>query len=109
MGIFHTQAFNFKDWPFNVIVTSHFRIKCGHLNEKVYCKPVDRTLKCYLLRGQTALSDQSLLVIEVTGFWIKKHKYKKTLKIFSSKNKSFHNLHEVLKTTVLNTMAIDLW
>ena len=55
-----------------------------------------------------AFSGQSLLVIEVTGFWIKKHKYKRTLKIFSSKNKSFHNLHEVFKSTLLNTMAVDL-
>ena len=45
MGIFHTLALNFMDWPFRVIVTRHFRPKSGHLNEIVYCKRIDRTLK----------------------------------------------------------------
>ena len=45
LGIFHTLALKFKDWPFDVIVTRHFRPKLVHLNESVYCKPIDRTLK----------------------------------------------------------------
>ena len=48
-------------------------------------------------------------VIEFIGFWIKKkRKYNKTLKIFSSKNRSFYNLQKVSKSTVLNTMAVYL-
>ena len=35
--------------------------------------------------------------MEVTGFWIKKHKYKKALKIFFLENKRFHNLYKVSK------------
>ena len=47
--------------------------------------------------------------MEVNGFWIKKqHKYKETLKIFSSKNESFHDRQKVSKSTVPNTMAVDL-
>ena len=38
-----------------------------------------------------------------------KNKYKKILKIISSKNNSFHNLQKVSKSTVPNTMAVDLW
>ena len=45
MGIFHALVLNFKDWHFGVIVTRHFRPKSVHLNESVYCKPVNRTLK----------------------------------------------------------------
>ena len=33
----------FKD--FVTFVTRHFRPKSGHLNERVHCKPVDRTLR----------------------------------------------------------------
>ena len=44
-GIFHTLVLNFKDWHFGVIVRRHFRPKSVHLNESVYCKPVNRTLK----------------------------------------------------------------
>ena len=40
-------------------------------------------------------------------FWIKKREYKKTLKIFSTKNKSFHDVHKVSKSTVANTMTIE--
>ena len=47
--------------------------------------------------------------MEVTGVSIKKHKYKKTLKIFSSKTKSFHDLHKVLKSTVLNTVCDKIY
>ena len=45
IGIFYTLALNFKDWAFGVIVTRSFRPKSVHLNERVYCKPIDRTLK----------------------------------------------------------------
>ena len=41
---FHTLALNFKNWPFGSIAARHFQPKSGHLNEKVYCKPIDRTL-----------------------------------------------------------------
>ena len=45
--------------------------------------------------------------MEVNGFWIKKHhKYKKTLKIFSSQNKSIHDHQKVSKSAVPNTMAV---
>ena len=46
--------------------------------------------------------------MEIAGVEIKKHKYEKTLKIFSSQNKSFYNLHKISKSTVLNTMVVDL-
>ena len=51
MRIFHTLALNFKDWPFGVIVTRHFRPKLGHLNESVYFKPLNRTLKMLFIEG----------------------------------------------------------
>ena len=44
MGKFHTLALNVKDWLSVVIVTRHFRLKSGHLNERVYGKSTDRTL-----------------------------------------------------------------
>ena len=46
--------------------------------------------------------------MEVTGCWIKKHKCKKTLEIFSSENKGFYNFHKIPKSTLLNTMAVYL-
>ena len=107
-----TLALNFKDWTFGVIVTRHFRPKSGLLNERVHCEPIDRTLKMIYIRwGVGQLSKINYFwVMEVTGFWIKKrHKYNKTLKIFPSKNKSFHNLQKVSKSAVLNTMAVYLW
>ena len=51
MGIFHIIALNFKEWPFCVILTRHFRSKSGHFNEKAYCKPIDRTLKMFFIKG----------------------------------------------------------
>ena len=33
------------------IVTRHFRPKSGHLNDSVYCKPIDRTLKMLFIEG----------------------------------------------------------
>ena len=43
--------------------------------------------------------------MEINAFWIKNQdKYKRTLRIFSSKNKSFHDPQKVSKSTVLNTM-----
>ena len=46
----YTLALNFKDWPFDAIVTRHFRPKSGHLNERVYCKPIDGTLKMLFIK-----------------------------------------------------------
>ena len=67
-----------------------------------YCKPIDRTLGV----GQLFKANYFWL-IEVIGFWIKKKdKYNKTLRIFSSKNKSFHNLQKVSKRTVLNKIYL---
>ena len=43
-------ALNFKDRPFGVIVTRHFRPKLGHLNERVYCKLIDRTSKMLFIK-----------------------------------------------------------
>ena len=34
MGIFYTLVLNFKDWPFDVMVSRHFRPKSGQLNER---------------------------------------------------------------------------
>ena len=50
MGKFHKLALNFKDWPFGVIVTRHFRPKCIHLNERVYCKLIHRTSKMLFIK-----------------------------------------------------------
>ena len=50
MGKFHALAMNFKGWPFGVIVTRHFRPKVGHLNERVYCKLIDRTSKVLFIK-----------------------------------------------------------
>ena len=38
---YSTLALNFKDWPFGIIVTWHFRPKSGHLNDRVHCKPIN--------------------------------------------------------------------
>ena len=46
--------------------------------------------------------------MEVAGFRYK-NKYKKILKIISSKNNSFPNLQKASKSTDPNTMAVDLW
>ena len=46
---YNTLALNFKDWSFGVVVTRHFRPKSGHLNDRVYCKSIDRTLKMLLI------------------------------------------------------------
>ena len=64
--------------------------------------------KCYSLRGRVAFYDQVFQSYGSYWFLDKKHKYNKTLKIFSLKNKSFHNLQKVSKSTVSNAMAVDL-
>ena len=95
-----------------VIVTRPFRPKSGSLNKRVYCKPIDRTLKMIYIHWRVGqLSKINYFwVMEITGFWIKKkHKYNKTLKIFSSKSKSFHNLQKISESTVLNRMAVYRW
>ena len=50
MGKFHTLVLNSKDWPFGVILTRHFRTKLGYLNERVYCKLIDRTSKMLFIK-----------------------------------------------------------
>ena len=95
-----------------VIVTRPFRPKSGPLNKRVYCKPIDRTLKMIYIHWRVGqLSKINYFwVMEITGFWIKKkHKYNKTLKIFSLKSKSFHNLQKISESTVLNRMAVYRW
>ena len=59
------------------------------------------------------LLEHYLLFLSYGSFWFlyekKQHKYKKTLKIFSSKkNKRFRDHQKVSKGTVPNTMAADL-
>ena len=48
---FNPYALNFKNWKISVIVTRHFKPKLGSLNERVYCKPIDRTLKMLFIEG----------------------------------------------------------
>ena len=72
--LYSTLALNFKDWPFGIIVTRHFRPKSGHLNDRVYCKPIEQlTLKNVTQWevGQLSMTNHSW-VMEVTGFWVKK-------------------------------------
>ena len=105
----HTLALNFKDWTFGVIVTRHFRPKSGLLNEIVYCKPIDRTLKMlFIERSGSFLRPTISELLKLLVSIYKKNKYNGTLKIFSSENKSFHNLHKISKSTVLNAMAVHL-
>ena len=74
-----------------VIVTRHFRPKSGPLNKRVYCKPIDRTLKMIYIHwrfGQLSKINY-FWVMGITGFWIKKkHKYNKTENIFLKKQVS---------------------
>ena len=63
--------------------------------------------KCYSLRNQAAFFDQP--AVSYKSYWFldkKPPKCKKTLKIFSLKNK-FHNLQKVPKSTVPKTMICD--
>ena len=64
LGIFHTLVLDFKDWLFDIIVTRHFRPKSVHLNESIYCKPSDRTLKMLLI-GES----HSFLRPIIPGLW----------------------------------------
>ena len=75
----HILDLNFKDCTFGVIVTRYFRPKSGRLNKRVYCKPIDRTIELiYILWGVGHFSSTIYFwVMEVTCFWIKKHKYNK--------------------------------
>ena len=83
IGTFHTLVLNFKDWPFGVIVMRHFRTKFGYLNERVFCKLIDRTSKM-LLRNRAVFYDQPVLIYG--SYWVldkkKKHKCKKLSKCF---------------------------
>ena len=45
---YSTLALNFKDWNFSGIVTWP---KSGHLNDRVYCKPIDKVLKMLFIEG----------------------------------------------------------
>ena len=70
--------------------------KSGHLNERVYCKPIDRPLPTIPELWQLMVFGQQNKI------------NKKTLKIFSLKNKSYNNHQKASKSTVLNTLAVDL-
>ena len=61
---YSTLALNFKDWPFGIIATRHFRPKSGHLNDRVYCKPIGRKLKRLLNE-----SSGSFLRPTIPEFW----------------------------------------
>ena len=105
---YSTLAQNFKDWPFGVILTWHFRSKSGNLSDSVYCKPIDRTSKMFFTEGSGNILRPAILDLWKLLVFGYKNKYKKILKIISSKNNSFHNLQKVSKSTVPNTMAVDL-
>ena len=90
---------------FGITVTRHFRTNSGHLNERVYCKPMDRRLKrSQIAVSQLSTTDHSWVVVfqgcfsrirsAVLGIK-RKHKYK-ILKKFLSK-KRLHNLQKVPK------------
>ena len=71
------------------------------------CKPIQKTLKMLFMKGSGSflrLTTPQIWKLLVFG----NNKYMKILKIFSLKNKSYHNLPEVSKGTVPNTMAVDL-
>ena len=51
MGKFHKLALNFKDCTFGVIVTRRFRPISSCLNERAYCKAIDRKLKMLFIEG----------------------------------------------------------
>ena len=109
MRIFHTLTLKFKNQLFGVIVTRHFRPeRSGHLNESVYCKPIYRTLKMFFIDGSDSFLQPIIPELWKLLVFVQKNKNIRRLKILTSKNKSFHNLHKVSKSTVLNTIAVDL-
>ena len=66
---FHTLALNFKDCPFGVIVTGRFRPKLGHLNERAYCKLIDRASKMLSINGSGSfLRPTSFELQKLLGF-----------------------------------------
>ena len=64
LGIFHTLALNFNGWTFEVIIIRHFRPTSVHLNESVYCKPIDKTLKMLFIE-----ESNSFLWPIIPGLW----------------------------------------
>ena len=100
---FHTLTVNFKDWPFSAIVTRHFRPKSGHLIERVNFKPIDKTV----INLENLFIEGSGSFLRPTGFWIKKHKYKRTENVFFKKQVSLMST-KYHKSTVPNIMTIDL-
>ena len=58
MGKFHTLALNFKD------VTMHYRPRSVNLNERIYCKPIDATIKILFIEGLGSFLRQN-----VPDFW----------------------------------------
>ena len=69
--LYSTLTLNFKDWPFGMVIIPNFRPKPGHLNDRVYCKPIDRTLKMLFSERSDSFL-RPTIVVEVSGFWIKK-------------------------------------
>ena len=58
--------------------------KSGHLNERVYCKSINRILKMLFVEGSGSFLQPTILKSEeVAGFGIKEYKYTMILKIFS--------------------------
>ena len=97
------DKFRIKDWPFGIIVTRHFSLKSSYLNDKEYCKSIDRTLK--MLFNETSDSFLRLTIPELCKLLVvdKINKYEMVSKMFSSKNNSFYSLQKVSKNAVLNT------
>ena len=88
MRIFHTLALKFKNQLFGVTVTRHFRPESsGHLNESVYCKPIDRTLKMFFIDGSDSFLQPIIRELWKLLVFVQKNKNIRRLKIFSSKTK----------------------
>ena len=105
--LYSTLALNFKDWPFGIIVTRHFRPKSGHLNDRVYCKPIEHW-KCHSMRGRAAFYDQPFL--SYGSYWLlgKENRYMMILKIFFFKKQQFPQVPESIQKYSSKYMAPDL-
>ena len=97
MGQVHTLALNLKNWPYGTTVTKYFRSKLGHLNESVWCKLTDRTLKMLFIERSSFLWPTIPELRKLLFFRLKKYLYKKNLKTFSSKQQKFTQSPENIK------------
>ena len=89
-----------------MVIIPNFRPKPGHLNDRVYCKPIDRTLKMLFSERSDSFL-RPTIVVEVSGFWIKKNKYKMILKIFFLKKQRFPQSLESIQKHSSKYMAAD--